>query len=78
MAINLSEVKAKLEAKERVRQQIIGQREMLMDNMKNAGFETFEEVEIALENLQKEYGAMSQKYEEGVALFMEKYKGLLS
>jgi len=75
--MDLTTLKSKVEAKDRVRQQLLGQHEMLLDNMKKMGFETIEEMEKSLSELQTENKIMENKYDEGVKIFVEKYKDLL-
>jgi hypothetical protein len=75
--MDLTTLKSKVEAKDRVRQQLLGQHEMLLDNMRKMGFETIEEMEKSLSELQTENKIMENKYDEGVKIFVEKYKDLL-
>lgn len=76
--MNLIEVKKQLEKKNQKRNQLLGQKEMLMETLKEKGFTSIKEAKQNITKLKKRKEKLEQKYKDSVANFTTEYKDLLN
>lgn len=76
--MNLIEVKKQLEKKNQKRNQLLGQKEMLMETLKEKGFTSTKEAKQNITKLKKRKEKLEQKYKDSVANFTTEYKDLLN
>ena len=75
--MNLIQAKKKVEAKDRERNKLLGQKEMLMEGLKDLGFKSIGEARKAAEALQVTVDKMDKHYKKGVAKFKTDFGHLL-
>jgi hypothetical protein len=66
-----------LKEKERKREQLLGQKSMLVDRLKEMGFNTIKEAKDELAEKEKKLQKMKKKYKEGEERFITKFAHLL-
>ena len=66
-----------LKKKERERDQLLGQKNMLINDLKEMGFSNIKEAEKELEEKNKELKKMQSSYKKGEERFISKFKDLL-
>lgn len=76
--MNLIEVKKQLEKKNQKRNQLLGQKEMLMETLKEKGFTSIKEAKQNIKKLEKKKEQLEQKYKDSIANFTTEYKDLLN
>jgi hypothetical protein len=74
---DLTRVKNQLEKKNQEKNKLIGQKEMLLESLKDIGFNTPTEAEKEITKLSTKIEKMKEKYQEGIEIFIKKYKDLL-
>jgi len=75
--MNLIEIQKKVEQKDRERNKLLGQKSMLIDNLKKLGFKNLGEAKKKLTALTNEIKKMEKGYQADVATFQEKFEALL-
>ena len=73
----LKRIKDHLEKKNQEKNRLLGQKEMLMNSLKELGFNSIKDAEVELEKLTKKIESEKTKYQEGKELFISKYKDLI-
>lgn len=76
--MNLIEIKKQLEKKNQKRNQLLGQKEMLMETLKEKGFKSIKEAKQNITKLEKKKEKLKQTYQDSIDDFIEKYKDLLN
>jgi regulator of replication initiation timing len=74
---DIKRIKDQLEKKNQERSKLQGQKEMLLESLKELGFSTTKEAEKEITKLSTKIEKMKAKYQEGVEIFIKKYKDLL-
>jgi hypothetical protein len=74
---DIKRIKDLLEKKNQERNKLQGQKEMLLESLKELGFNTTKEAEKEITKLSTKIEKMKAKYQEGVEIFIKKYKDLL-
>jgi len=74
---DIKRIKDLLEKKNQERNKLQGQKEMLLESLKELGFNTTKEAEKEITKLSAKIEKMKSKYQEGVEIFIKKYKDLL-
>ncbi len=74
---NLAQIKEKLDQKNQKLNQLLGQKEALLENLKELGFSSVKEAEEELTKLETELSKKNKDYKENVELFLETYSDLL-
>ena len=75
--MELRVIRNRLEEKKGKRDKYLGQKELLLKSLEDQGFETTKKAEIEVQKINKKIDQMNIKYQEGVELFIKKYKDLL-
>lgn len=75
--MNLIQLKEKIETKDRKRNQFIGQKNALIENLKNLGVSSLQEGKTETEKKEKELQKLKIKYQENKQKFLEDFKELL-
>jgi pyridoxal biosynthesis lyase PdxS len=75
--MNLAEVQKLLDTKNKKRNQFIGQKEMLMETLKESGFSSIKEAKKEIKNLNQKITKLQEKYQEKEKSFKEKYEDLI-
>jgi hypothetical protein len=76
--MNLIEIKKQLEKKNQKRNQLLGQKEMLMQTLKEKGFDSIKEAKQNIKKLKRKKEKIEQKYKESTLDFISKYEDLLN
>jgi conjugal transfer/entry exclusion protein len=74
---NLAQIKEKLDQKNQKLNQLLGQKEALLENLKELGFSSVKEAEEELTKLETALSKKNKDYKENVELFLETYSDLL-
>jgi hypothetical protein len=74
---DIKRIKDLLEKKNQERNKLQGQKEMLLESLKELGFNTTKEAEKEITKLSTKIEKMKSKYQEGIEIFIKKYKDLL-
>lgn len=74
---DIQSIKRKLEQKNQERNKLLGQKEMILNSLKELGFDTPKQAEIELKKLTKKIDKLKEKQQEGIELFVKKYGDLL-
>jgi len=75
--MDLIQAKKKVEAKDKERNKLLGQKEMLMDGLKELGFKTIDEAKKTSKSLKKTVDKMNTHYDKGVSKFKTQFGHLL-
>lgn len=75
--MDLVNAKAILEEKNTRRNRLLGQKEMLLDNLKKIGYKDIKQAEEALKEQKDKISGMRKHYQDGVNKFKQKYGELL-
>ncbi len=75
--MNLIQMTKIVNDKEKNRNKLIGQKEMLMEGLKKLGFKNLGEAKKARTKLQNELAKMDEHYAKGKATFIDKFEHLL-
>jgi hypothetical protein len=75
--MNLIELQSKVKEKEKKKNQLEGQKEMILSQLKELGFDSIEKAQEEAKKLQKQILNLEKKYDQGKELFIEKYNHLL-
>jgi len=75
--MDLIQLKNKVQEKDNARNKLLGQKSMLVDNLKNLGFDTLADAKTEIVKLEKELAKMNKHYNSGVEEFKKKYAHLL-
>lgn len=75
--MNLIEVQRKVEQKDKKRSKLLGQKEMLMEGLKDLGFKNIGEAKKEGTAIKNEVVKMEKHYKNGEAKFQNKYGHLL-
>jgi DNA repair exonuclease SbcCD ATPase subunit len=70
-------IKTKLEKKDQERNKLLGQKEMILQSLKDLGFETPQQAKIKVKKITDKLEKLKEKQQEGIELFVKKYKDLL-
>lgn len=76
--MDLIQLKKKVQEKDNARNKLLGQKSMLVDNLKKLGFKTLGEAKKESTSLKNKLGKMDTKYKEGVEKFKESFGHLLT
>jgi hypothetical protein len=76
--MNLIEVQKQLEEKNKKRNQLVGQKEMLMDHLKEVGYESIKEAKKARKKFESKKQKLKETYQRKETEFKEKYEELLN
>lgn len=74
---NLAQIKEKLDQKNQKLNQLLGQKEALLENLKELGFSSVKEAEEELTKLETALSKKNKDYKENVELFLETYSDLV-
>lgn len=75
--MNLIDAIKKVELKDKERNKILGQKEMLIESLKELGFDTTIDAEKASADMQKVVDKMNKNYENGETKFKKDFSHLL-
>lgn len=75
--MNLIQAIKKVEEKDKKRNQLLGQKSMLVENLKELGFKTLGEAKKSEQKFKDEVVKMETHYAEGEAKFKEQFSHLL-
>ncbi len=70
-------LKTKLDEAERKQNNLIGQQEVILKNLKELGFSSVDDAEKGLIKLQDQISKMELDLQKGIGIFREKYENLL-
>jgi hypothetical protein len=73
----MQSIKNQLEKKNQERNKLLGQKEMILQSLKDLGFDKPKQAEIEVKKLTKKIDKLKEKHKEGTELFVKKYKDLL-
>ncbi len=76
--MNLIEVNAKIKARDKTYQQLLGKKSILVDSLKKLGFENLEDAKKSNIKLGKEIFKMEQHYKTGTEKFKRDFGHLLT
>ncbi len=76
--MDLIQLKKKVQEKDNARNKLLGQKSMLVDNLKKLGFKTLGEAKKESENLKTKLDKMNTHYMSGVEKFKKEFSHLLS
>jgi len=76
--MDLIQALKKVEEKDRRKQQLLGQKSMLVDSLKSLGFKNIGEAKKFSHKLSREVDKMKEQYEQEEAEFIEQFGHLLS
>jgi predicted nuclease with TOPRIM domain len=74
---NLAQIKEKLDQKNQKLNQLLGQKEALLENLKELGFSSIQEAEEEVKKLESTLSKKNKEYKENVELFLETYSDFL-
>ncbi len=75
--MNLIEIQRKVEQKDKERNKLLGQKSMLVDNLKKLGFKNLGEAKKRLTAMTRELEKMDKDYQAEMNKFKTKYEHLL-
>lgn len=75
--MDLIQIAKNLKEKEKRRDQLLGQKSMLLENLKEVGFESLKQAKKTLLLKEQELEKLKKHYKEGEELFITKFKSLL-
>lgn len=75
--MNLIEVQNLLDSKNKKRNQLIGQKEMLLETLKESGFNSTKEAKKEIQKLNQKEKKLQKTYQEKEKIFKEKYEDLI-
>lgn len=74
---DMQSIKNQLEKKNQERNKVLGQKEMILQSLKDLGFETPQQAKDKVKKVKDKLEKLKEKRQEGMELFVKKYKDLL-
>jgi diacylglycerol kinase family enzyme len=75
--MDLIEITEIVKQKEKQRDQLLGRKSILIDGLKELGFNSLKEAKVEIKEKEKELTKMELHYQKGVKRFKEKFEHLL-